>query len=89
MKILFVFCLAIAIIMDTLFLRHRYVIGKRSLLQIDMQLPPHYVHPDAWNARHEFPIKARIKACYHRRFGSKVPSTRKNMHLPKFPRKSC
>lgn len=23
-----------------------------------------------WNAGHEFPIKARIKACYHHRFGS-------------------
>jgi len=40
------------------------------------------------DARHEFPIKADIKAHYHRRFGSKAPSGMENAHLPKFPRKS-
>jgi len=41
-----------------------------------------------WDAGHEFPIKADIKARYHRRFGSKAPSGMENAHLPKFPCKS-
>lgn len=46
MKLSSIFCLATAIIMDILFLRCCCVIGRRSLLQIDMQLQLHYAHPD-------------------------------------------
>lgn len=61
--------------MDTLFLRHCYIIDRKLLLQIDMQLQPHYVHPDvertariSYKGAHKsvLPPPIRVKGTIHK-----------------------